>query len=98
MTGVAGRVDIKDLSWEDREKVLRLLFAKINNQVQQMHYSNLPGHPLYSEQQGAAEHGVVYLSSKHQPTQQQDSKQSAQVELCSALEGISTHSGRAALV
>jgi len=25
------KVDLKDLSWEDRERVLRLLFAKINN-------------------------------------------------------------------
>eukprot|EP00753_Platysulcus_tardus_P005263 PLAT13111.2.p1 GENE.PLAT13111.2~~PLAT13111.2.p1 ORF type:complete len:130 (+),score=44.07 PLAT13111.2:49-390(+) len=25
------RVDLRDLSWEDRERVLRLLFAKINN-------------------------------------------------------------------
>mmetsp|Transcript_33961 Transcript_33961/g.56167 ORF Transcript_33961/g.56167 Transcript_33961/m.56167 type:complete len:461 (-) Transcript_33961:310-1692(-) len=25
------RIDIRDLTWEDREKVLRLLFAKINN-------------------------------------------------------------------
>ena len=25
------RVDISDLSWEDKERVLRILFAKINN-------------------------------------------------------------------
>ncbi len=25
-----GQVDIRDLSWEDKERVLRLLFAKIN--------------------------------------------------------------------
>lgn len=44
--GQAGRVDIRELPWEDREKILRLLFAKINNQVQQAYYSNLPAHPL----------------------------------------------------
>ena len=40
------RVDlpVQELTWEDREKVLRLLFAKINNQAQQMYYANLPGH------------------------------------------------------
>ncbi|KAL3138080.1 hypothetical protein ABBQ38_005310 [Trebouxia sp. C0009 RCD-2024] len=38
------KIDIKELSWEDRERVLRLLFAKINNQAQQMYYANLPGH------------------------------------------------------
>ena len=25
-----GKVDLRDLDWEDRERVLRLLFAKIN--------------------------------------------------------------------
>lgn len=34
----------QDLSWGDREKVLRLLFAKINNQAQQVHLSNVPQH------------------------------------------------------
>ena len=35
---------LQELGWEDRERVLRLLFAKINNQSQQMYYANLPGH------------------------------------------------------
>lgn len=35
---------LQELSWGDRERVLRLLFAKINNQAQQMYYANLPGH------------------------------------------------------
>eukprot|EP00955_Chlamydomonas_euryale_P111011 366031-Chlamydomonas_euryale.AAC.15 len=43
---ITGRLDIKDLPWDDRERVLRLLFAKINNQAQQAHYSRLPDHPL----------------------------------------------------
>jgi hypothetical protein len=30
-----GQVDIRDLSWEDRERILRLLFAKINKAAQQ---------------------------------------------------------------
>ena len=28
--GIEGRVDIGDLTWEQRERVLRLLFAKLN--------------------------------------------------------------------
>jgi len=44
--GGAGRMDLKDLSWEDRERILRLLFAKINNQAQQVYYTQLPAHPL----------------------------------------------------
>ena len=35
---------VQELAWEDREKVLRLLFAKINNQTQQSYYSHLPEH------------------------------------------------------
>ncbi len=38
--------DIKDLPWDDRERVLRLLFAKINNQAQSVHFTSLPPHPL----------------------------------------------------
>lgn len=45
MHASAGRLDLKDLTWEDRERVLRLLFAKINNQAQQT-YAALPVHPL----------------------------------------------------
>lgn len=30
LPSMQGRIDIKDLSWEDKERVLRLLFAKIN--------------------------------------------------------------------
>jgi hypothetical protein len=41
-----GRLDIRELGWADRERVLRLLFAKINNQAQQLHYARLPPHPL----------------------------------------------------
>ena len=28
--GIEGKVDIKELTWEQRERVLRMLFAKIN--------------------------------------------------------------------
>ena len=45
------RCGSQDLSWEDREKVLRLLFAKINNQAQQVHLSNLPQHSFAPEQE-----------------------------------------------
>ena len=30
------KADLRDLSWEDRERVLRLIFAKINNVQGQM--------------------------------------------------------------
>ena len=40
-----GRFQIEELSWEDREKVLRSLFAKIN-QTQQTYLSALPQHLL----------------------------------------------------
>lgn len=39
-------MELKDLSWADRERVLRLLFTKINNQAQQVYYSRLPAHGL----------------------------------------------------
>ncbi|GMH39630.1 hypothetical protein BSKO_07528 [Bryopsis sp. KO-2023] len=41
-----GSVDIKDLSWPDREKILRLLFAKITNQAAQMNFTSLPPHAI----------------------------------------------------
>lgn len=30
MKQVKGQVDIKDLTWEDKEKILRVLFARMN--------------------------------------------------------------------
>mmetsp|Transcript_7946 Transcript_7946/g.21214 ORF Transcript_7946/g.21214 Transcript_7946/m.21214 type:complete len:473 (+) Transcript_7946:53-1471(+) len=41
-----GGMDIRTLPWADRERVLKLLFAKINNAAQQAHYANLPPHIL----------------------------------------------------
>ena len=38
------KIDIGDLSWEDRERILRLLFSKINSQTQQASFSRLPEH------------------------------------------------------
>ena len=38
------KIDIADLSWEDRERILRLLFSKINSQTQQASFSRLPEH------------------------------------------------------
>jgi hypothetical protein len=46
------RVDLRDLSWEDRERVLRLLFAKINNY--HGYVDVLPKHDL-SEEAGGVE-------------------------------------------
>eukprot|EP00887_Chlorella_sp_A99_P000647 scaffold5.g647.t1 len=46
----ASRVDVKDLSWADREHVLRLLFAKINHQAAAAATAAaLPGHGLSTE-------------------------------------------------
>lgn len=39
-------VDVSSMSWPDKEKVLRLLFAKIANQAQQAQFANLPPHAL----------------------------------------------------
>lgn len=36
--------DLQDLTWEDREKVLRLLFAKLNDPKQQAFFERLPAH------------------------------------------------------
>jgi hypothetical protein len=35
---------LQDLTWDDREKVLRLLFAKLNDPRQQPLLDRLPGH------------------------------------------------------
>ncbi|GAX85577.1 hypothetical protein CEUSTIGMA_g12992.t1 [Chlamydomonas eustigma] len=48
----AGRLDIKELPWDDRERILRLLFAKVNNQQQHKAFSELPNHPLEPQTQG----------------------------------------------
>jgi len=42
-TSADEHVDIRDLTWEDRERVLRLLFAKINNASP---FQPMPPHPL----------------------------------------------------
>ena len=39
-------IDIRDLTWDDRERVLRLLFAKINNAAP---FPQMPPHPLHDE-------------------------------------------------
>ena len=47
-TSADERVDIRDLTWEDRERVLRLLFAKINNAATQKpmpHHALIPPDP-----------------------------------------------------
>ena len=44
----SAKVDIKDLSWVDRERVLRLLFAKVNHQVAAAAAAAL-SHPLSTE-------------------------------------------------
>jgi len=41
-----GAMDLSTLPWADRERILKLLFSKINNQAQQQHFANLPPHVL----------------------------------------------------
>lgn len=43
-TMAGGRLDIRDLSWPDREQVLRVLFSKVHAQREQLYYSQLPEH------------------------------------------------------
>lgn len=43
-TNPSEKVDMRDLDWGDREKVLRLLFAKINSVQGQV--KSMPEHPL----------------------------------------------------
>ena len=44
-------IDIRDLTWDDRERVLRLLFAKINNAAP---FQPMPPHPLNDDPSGMA--------------------------------------------
>ena len=39
---VSGKVDISDLTWEQKERVLRYLFAKINGTKTTKRYAPLP--------------------------------------------------------
>jgi hypothetical protein len=52
-------LDIKDLSWDEREKILRLLFAKVNNQSQQSYFYDLPDHSFSA----AAGHSIKPLGT-----------------------------------
>ena len=52
-TSADEHVDIRDLTWDDRERVLRLLFAKINNASP---FQQMPPHPLHDE--GAIERAM----------------------------------------
>lgn len=62
-----GSLDIRDLSWVDRERVLRLLFAKINGKAAERRAAALPPHPLDAAAQAAAaraaEHAVAACDS-----------------------------------
>lgn len=44
------QVAIEQLSWRERETVLRLAFAKINNQAQNAHFRALPKHSFVAGQ------------------------------------------------
>ena len=45
-------LDISDLGWEDRERVLRLLFSKINSASQASYFAKLPPHSFDVEVRG----------------------------------------------
>jgi len=89
-----GQMDIRDLSWEDREKVLRLLFAKINNQARQAHFSNLPPHSFEVETQPSQFLPPINSMQQfppHDPHQHMNMGDPY-------LEGTESNAGRAALV
>jgi hypothetical protein len=50
-TASGKQVQLADLSWGDRDRVLRLLFAKIN--AVQSHVKRMPDHPLQQTSQGS---------------------------------------------
>jgi|AntAceMinimDraft_5_1070358.scaffolds.fasta_scaffold51167_1 hypothetical protein len=51
--GASGGVDIADLAWEDRERVLRLLFSKINSAAHGSYYGGkMPSHSFDVENVG----------------------------------------------
>ncbi|KAL1514805.1 hypothetical protein AB1Y20_003891 [Prymnesium parvum] len=58
-TSADEHVDIRDLTWEDRERVLRLLFAKINNSSP---FQQMPAHPLSEDD------GWMQRATAHQQT------------------------------
>lgn len=39
-TGIQGKVDMAELTWEQRERILRLLFAKMNGFKEKRRYGN----------------------------------------------------------
>lgn len=49
-----GSLDIRDLSWVDRERVLRLLFAKINGRAAERRAAALPAHMSGADMHPAA--------------------------------------------
>ncbi|XP_005096741.1 basal body-orientation factor 1 isoform X2 [Aplysia californica] len=71
---VSGKVDISDLTWEQKERVLRYLFAKMNGNKTSQRYAPLPGigqgeAPLsitQGEQSGAEEgRNSTFLTQAH---------------------------------
>ena len=65
--GQAIAVVKQELAWEDRVKVLLLLFAKINNQTQQSFYSHLPEHSFQTD--GSQEESLQGLRTEAGPAQ-----------------------------
>ncbi|KAK9864094.1 hypothetical protein WJX84_004470 [Apatococcus fuscideae] len=53
----SSQIDIKDLSWDDRERVLRLLFMKINSQAR----NELPPHSLKPQQMDSSSERILPL-------------------------------------
>ena len=64
-----GPVDIKQLSWEDRERILRLLFAKINRaaQVRRLPGGLGMGQAVKAAQAGGDSHVIAMFSSAATP-------------------------------
>ena len=67
------KVHLGDLNWGDREKVLRLLFAKIN--AVQGSVRPMPAHPLAEAQQEARDEQQQMAMRSQMRQQQQQSQQ-----------------------
>jgi hypothetical protein len=58
------KVDISDLTWADREKVLRLLFARINSAYQPSYFGAPPPPPPEQEESGRWTRGPTSVLGK----------------------------------
>lgn len=63
-------VDVAEMSWTERERVLRTAFSKINNQARATRFLNMPDHLIKSDPNGhtLAPADLMGLTSDAGPT------------------------------